>query len=196
VLATAGNLVVQGTIDKTLAIYAADTGAKLWDMNIDQAPVAGAIAYMIDGVQYIAINAGWGGSPVYNLGPFQTASAKLLVFRLDATGVALPPMPPTVALPRPPFLTATEAEVAQGRTLYADNCVRCHGVDAVGGMKDLRWMTTETRAAFLDIVLHGARAELGMASFGDVLDEPEANAIHAYLIARANEDFADAGHGQ
>ena len=196
VLATAGNLVVQGTIDKTLAIYAADTGAKLWEMNIDQAPVAGAITYMIDGVQYIAINAGWGGSPVYNLGPFQTASAKLLVFRLDATGVALPPMPPTVALPRPPFLTATEAEVAQGRTLYAENCVRCHGVDAVGGMKDLRWMTTETRAAFLDIVLHGARAELGMASFGDVLDEPQANAIHAYLIARANEDFADAGHGQ
>jgi quinohemoprotein ethanol dehydrogenase len=66
----------------------------------------------------------------------------------------------------------------------------------VGGMKDLRWMTTETRAAFLDIVLRGSRAELGMASFADVLDEPQARAIHAYLIARANEDFADAGHAQ
>jgi quinohemoprotein ethanol dehydrogenase len=196
VLATAGNLVVQGTINKTLAIYAADTGAKLWEMNIDQTPVAGAITYLIDGVQYIAINAGWGGSPVYNLGQFQTASAKLLVFRLDATGVTLPPMPPPVALPRPPFLTASEADVALGRTLYADTCVRCHGVEAVGGMKDLRWMDSDTHAAFLEIVLHGARADKGMASFGDVLDETQANAIHAYLIARANEDFADAGHGQ
>jgi quinohemoprotein ethanol dehydrogenase len=52
---------------------------------------------MIDGEQYIAINAGWGGSPVMNLnrnGPFRTATAKLLVFKLGATGVTLPPMPP------------------------------------------------------------------------------------------------------
>ena len=199
VLATAGNLLIQGTIDKTLAIYAADTGAKLWEMGIDQAPVAGPITYMIDGVQYIAINAGWGGSPVYNLnndGPFRTASAKLLVFRLDATGVTLPPMPPPVALPRPPFLTATEAEVSAGRELYAENCVRCHGVDAVGGVKDLRWMDSAAHEDFLDIVLHGKLAERGMASFGDVLDEEQARAIHAFLIARANEDFADAGHAQ
>ncbi len=36
-LSTAGNLLIQGTISKTLAIYRADTGAKLWEMNIDQA---------------------------------------------------------------------------------------------------------------------------------------------------------------
>ena len=40
-LATAGNLLIQGTIDKTLAIYRATDGYKLWEMNIDQAPVAG-----------------------------------------------------------------------------------------------------------------------------------------------------------
>jgi hypothetical protein len=44
-------------------------------------------------VQYIAVNAGWGGSPVYNLGPFQTSTAKLLVFRLGGTA-KLPPPPP------------------------------------------------------------------------------------------------------
>ena len=31
---------------------------------------------------------------------------------------------------------------------------------------------------------------------GEPISETQANAIHAYLIARANEDFADAGHGQ
>ena len=98
---------IQGTIEKTLAIYRATDGQKLWEMNLDQAPVAGAITYLMDGEQYSAINAGWGGSPVYNLnndGPFRTATAKLLVFKLGATGVTLPPMPPPSELPRPPFL--------------------------------------------------------------------------------------------
>jgi len=196
VLATAGNLVIQGTIDQTLAIYAADTGAKLWEMDIDQAPVAGAITYMVDGVQYLAINAGWGGSPVYNLGPFSTGTAKLLVFRLGANGVSLPPPPQPSELPSPPFLTATEDMVARGRDLYDTNCVRCHGVNAVGGVKDLRWMTADTRARFADIVLRGAYAERGMASFADVLSEEDANAIHAFLISRANEDYTDASTTQ
>jgi len=195
VLATAGNLLIQGTIDKTLAIYRADTGAKLWEMGIDQAPVAGPITYMIDGEQYIAINAGWGGSPVYNLGNFRTATAKLLVFKLDAKGVTLPPTPPPTALPRPPFLAATEAQVTRGRELYGETCVRCHGVDAVGGVKDLRWMTPETHAQFLDIVLGGILTHRGMASFADVLSEEDAEAIHAFLIARGNEDWQDAAAG-
>ncbi|WP_337190158.1 PQQ-dependent dehydrogenase, methanol/ethanol family [Alteraurantiacibacter aestuarii] len=195
VLATAGNLLVQGTIDKTLAIYRADTGAKLWEMDIDQAPVAGPITYMVDGVQYIAINAGWGGSPVYNLGPFQTSTAKLLVFRLGATGVTLPPPPPPTSLPRPPYLSANEAQVSHGRQLYGDTCVRCHGENAVGGVKDLRWMTQETRAQFNDIVLHGLFIDRGMAGFSDILSEEDAADIHAFLIARANEDYTDAAAG-
>jgi quinohemoprotein ethanol dehydrogenase len=193
VLATAGNLLIQGTIDKTLAIYRADNGAKLWEMNIDQAPVAGPITYMIDGEQYIAINAGWGGSPVYNLGPFQTATAKLLVFKLGATGVTLPPMPPPLALPRPPMLRASEAQISEGRSLYAEaGCQRCHGDNAIGGVKDLRFMTAESHAQFNDIVLKGTLADRGMASFADVLTPAQVEAIHAYLIARGNEDYADA----
>src|SRR5690554_1930919 len=193
VLATAGNLLIQGTIDKTLAIYRATDGVKLWEMNIDQAPVAGPITYMIDGEQYIAINAGWGGSPVYNLGPFQTATAKLLVFKLGATGVTLPPMPSPADLPRPPMLRASEAQISEGRALYAEvGCHRCHGDNATGGVKDLRFMTAESHAAFNDIVLKGTLAERGMASFADVLTPAQAEAIHAYLIARGNEDYADA----
>jgi quinohemoprotein ethanol dehydrogenase len=192
VLATAGNLLVQGTINKTLAIYRADTGQMLWEMDIDQAPVAGPITYMIDGEQYLAINAGWGGSPVYNLGPFQTSSAKLLVFKLDASGVELPPRAEAAPLPRPPFLMASEDQIALGRQLYGDTCSRCHGENAIGGVKDLRFMAPETRAQFNDIVLKGLYLERGMASFADVLDEEGATAIHQYLIARGNEDYADA----
>ncbi|MCB5425008.1 PQQ-dependent dehydrogenase, methanol/ethanol family [Altererythrobacter sp. CC-YST694] len=199
VLSTAGNLLVQGTINKTLAIYRADNGKKLWEMNIDQAPVAGPITYMIDGEQYIAINAGWGGSPVYNLnknGPFRTSTAKLLVFKLDAKGVTLPPMPPPSQIPAPPRLTASEAQVTRGRELYAQTCVRCHGEDAIGGVKDLRWMDKEAHDLFFDIVLKGIYREKGMASFADVLKQEDVDAIHSYLIARANEDYQDAAAGR
>ena len=133
------------------------------------------------------------GSPVYNLGQFRTATAKLLVFKLGATGVALPPMPPPSDLPRPPFLRASEAQVSEGRALYAQTgCNRCHGDNAVGGVKDLRFMAAETHAAFGDIVLKGTRADKGMAGFADVLTPAQAEAIHQYLIARGNEDYADA----
>ena len=195
VLTTAGNLLVQGTVNKTVAIYRATDGKKLWEMNVDQAAVAGPITYMIDGEQYIALNAGWGGSPVYNInkdGPFRTATAKLLVFKLDAKGVTLPPMPPPADIPRPPRLMAPESEVSKGRELYGATCVRCHGEDAIGGVKDLRWMSEETHNLFQDIVLKGIYNEKGMAGFADVLSEDDAKAIHSYLIARANEDYQDA----
>ena len=104
-------------------------------------------------------------------------------------------MPPPSALPRPPFLRASEAQVSEGRRLYGETCNRCHGDNAVGGVNDLRFMTAETHAAFNAIVLEGTRADQGMASFADVLSAAEVEAIHQYLIARGNEDYADAAAG-
>ena len=52
-------------------------------------------------------------------------------------------------------------------------------------------MTPATHAAFLAIVLEGARAANGMASFADVLSRGEAEAIHHYLISRARDDWED-----
>ena len=191
VLATAGNLLIQPTINKTVAIYRADTGKKLWEMNVDQAGVAGPISYMIDGVQYIALNAGWGGSPVYNLtkdGPFRTATAKLLVFRLDGTA-KLPPMKAeTEEAYLPP--DRIPGDVAQrGAALYAESCNRCHGDNAIGGVKDLRKMSKQTHDEFLDIVLKGSREHKGMPSFGGQLTEAQAKDIHGYLITRAQDDW-------
>jgi len=195
-LATGGNLVFQGTIEKTFAAYRADTGQKVWSVPIDNVPVSGAVSYMIDGQQYIAVNAGWNGAIVAALnripGGFRVSPARLLVFRLDAKGVSLPPMPPPVTLPRPPPLRATEDQVRAGAQLYGQTCSRCHGEQARGGVKDLRWMTPDTHAQFLDIVLGGARTQQGMASFKDLLSKDQAERIHDYLIARANEDWQEA----
>ena len=96
---------------------------------------------------------------------------------------------PAPELVAPPKVTGTAAQIARGEQLYAQHCALCHGVAARGGVKDLRHMEPATHAAFLDIVLHGARARNGMASFADTLSQPDAEAIHQYLIARANADW-------
>jgi quinohemoprotein ethanol dehydrogenase len=195
VLATAGNLLVQGTIHRTVAIYKATDGTKLWESPVQTAPIAGPMTYAVNGVQYIAINAGWGGSPVAGLSaenpPVRFGPARLLVYKLDAKGVELPPMAPPSALPAPPPTRGTEEQIRTGRRIYGETCSRCHGDNAVGGLKDLRWMTPETRAQFNAIVLEGTRREKGMLGFKDVLKQADVDAVNAYLVARANEDYQD-----
>jgi len=192
VLATAGNLLIQGTIDKTLAIYRADTGKKLWEMNVDQVGIAGPVTYMIDGVQYLAINVGWGGSPVYNLtknGPFRIGTAKLLVFKLGAKGVTLPPLPLAEEDPVQPMDRIPADQAKRGAALYGENCAKCHGDNVIGGVKDLRKMSAKTRAMFLDILLKGAKEDLGMPTFAGQISEAQAKDVYGYLVTRAQEDW-------
>ena len=195
VLTTAGNLLVQGTINKTLAVYRADNGQKLWELDTQSVPIAGPMTYSLDGEQYIAVNVGWGGSPVHGLTvaaqPVRFGPARLMVFKLGAKGMALPPMPPPTTVPAPPYLRASEDQVRAGQKLFAETCSRCHGENARGGLKDLRFMTPETRAEFNSIVLQGTRKDKGMAGFADLLSADDVAAINAYLVARANEDWAD-----
>jgi quinohemoprotein ethanol dehydrogenase len=92
-------------------------------------------------------------------------------------------------------LRATEATVQKGAEIFARTCAQCHGQLAVGGVKDLRQMTSETHAQFNDIVLKGTRVKKGMASFANLLSAEDADAVHAYLIARANEDWGTGASG-
>ena len=198
VLVTGSDLVFEGTTRQTLSIFDARTGKLLWETPTQSAPVAGPITYMLDGVQYIAVNAGWGGGAAQierGAGKeLPRAAARLLVYKLGGTAV-LPPMKPEEEIPEPPPLRATEAQVQKGAQLYARTCALCHGQQVLGGVKDLRRMTRETHAAFKDIVLGGLRKDKGMASFADILTSDDADAIHAYVTARANEDWGAAKGG-
>ena len=192
-LATAGNLVAQGSIDREFVIYSADKGEKLWSMPINQVALAGPISYSIDGEQYIAVNAGWGGGRAMIArgagNNFPIMSAHILVFKLGGTA-ALPRFEESTAQPpAPPPLTAGEDVIRRGAEVFSQTCQTCHGVNAIGGLVDLRFMTAETHADFLKIVLEGTRTEKGMASFADVVSPEDAEAIHHYLISRANEDW-------
>jgi quinohemoprotein ethanol dehydrogenase len=197
VLTTAGNLVIEGTTRQTFAIFRATDGKPLWEMPVQSAPVAGPITFTANGEQYIAVNAGWGGGAAQverGAGTQQhRASARLLVFKLGGN-VQLPPLPPAQPIPNPPPLRATEDVVRRGAELFGATCAQCHGQLAVGGIKDLRYMTRETHAAFNDIVLKGTRTDKGMASFANLLKPADAEAIHAYVISRANEDWGTGVH--
>ena len=192
VMVTASDLVFEGTTRQTFAAFDARTGKVLWEMPVQSAPVGGAITYMLDGVQYVAVNAGWGGGAAQIERGAGTelprASARLLVFKIGGN-LQLPPITPEEKAPEPPPVRASEAEIARGAVLYAQTCQVCHGQQAMGGVKDLRKMTRETHAKFNDIVLGGIYKDKGMASFADLLKPDEVEAIHGYLISRAYEDW-------
>ncbi len=192
VFVTASDLVFEGTTKQTFAAFDARTGKELWEFPTQSAPVAGGITYSVDGEQYVAINAGWGGGAAQverGAGiELPRAPARLLVFKLGGTK-QLPPLAKAEPIPQPPPLRASEADIQAGAQLFADTCSGCHGREAVGGVKDLRHMTAETHAKFKDIVLGGLYTQKGMASFKDLLSDKQAGQIHDYLIARANEDW-------
>jgi quinohemoprotein ethanol dehydrogenase len=196
VLVTAGNLVFQGTIDTNFAAYSADKGRKLWEVPVQNVPVSAAISYVVDGEQYVAVNAGWGGGLAHVERAKYTAlhlgKPRLLVFKLGGKARLPDPPPASMIVPElmpPPALTASAAVVAQGEALYGEHCALCHGPAARGGVKDLRHMEPATHSAFINIVIGGTRAANGMASFGDILTNAQAETIHHYLISRANADW-------
>lgn len=188
VLATAGNLLVQGAADGRLVIYRADDGEPLWEMAIHTGAVAGPISYAVDGEQFIAVAAGWAGAiPI--LGgestPTHNAPTRILAFKLG--GTAALPVPGERGPAALPDIAAGEDTLAKGAVLYDRICRTCHGFDVIsGGMfPDLRFMSAEAHDAFDEIVLGGSRAEQGMASFADLLSREESHAIHAYIVNEA-----------
>ncbi|HXC60841.1 MAG TPA: PQQ-dependent dehydrogenase, methanol/ethanol family [Steroidobacteraceae bacterium] len=193
-LTTAGNLLVQGTMRRTLAIYRADNGEKLWEAPTVSVPVAGPITYSVNGTQYIAVNAGWNNAIVHGLNagpePFSVGPAKLVVYKLGAKGVTLPPAPAPEAVSPPPGAPQAAEKVAAGEKVFAQFCSTCHGQSAIGaGAKDLRFIKPQSHTDFNDIVLGGKFKEKGMAPFNGVLTQDQVDAVHAYIISRGQEDW-------
>jgi alcohol dehydrogenase (cytochrome c) len=61
VLATAGDLVfVGGTNDRMFRAFDAKSGKLLWQQKLNSGVVGAPVSYEVDGVQYIAVQSGWG----------------------------------------------------------------------------------------------------------------------------------------
>ena len=61
ILATAGNLLFVGALDRSFAAYDQSNGKKLWHRILTDVPSAAPITYTVDGKQYIAVVVGYGG---------------------------------------------------------------------------------------------------------------------------------------
>jgi PQQ-dependent dehydrogenase (methanol/ethanol family) len=194
-LATAGGLVFQGTGGGALAARDARTGEELWSTDVQTGVLAAPVSYEVDGVQYVAIAVGSGGSwgmigtRANMKGVVRANRSRLLVYALDGTA-ALPPVPPDAAVAlNPPPAAAPQEVVDRGATLYAASCQRCHGANAanLGILPDLRYSAAIADAGVWSaIVLEGLKQSTGMVSFAETLDADGAEAIRAYVIAQAN----------
>ncbi len=192
VLATAGGLVLQGDANGNLNAYSAETGERLASVAVGSSMLAAPITYRVNGTQYIAIVAGYGGGGVITGVPLDPASAayrygndgRIIVLKIGGPPPPLPPLVADAPWPVPPPRPADTAQIDAGEVLYNRFCSRCH-VFGRGILPDLRRMQPGTHAAFNAIVLGGAYAPKGMARFDDVLTPADAAAVHAYLIDQA-----------
>jgi mono/diheme cytochrome c family protein len=188
-LATAGNLVFQGSATGEFAAYSADSGKKLWGFDTQTGVVAPAMTYEIDGEQYVALMAGYGGGFAVSAGagvdPRSEGPRRLLVFKLGAKN-KLPARPVSTKTPLTlPATPGTPQQIATGNAVFAANCGVCHGASGVSNFSipDLRYSPTITDAAiFKSIVIDGDRKEQGMVSFASLVSVDEAESVRQYLL--------------
>ncbi len=200
-LTTGGNLLFQGTGDGRFVAYAADTGKVLWAVPTMIGIIAPPITYQVDGEQYVAVMAGYGGAGGVTGGdPRTMASGKymndgyVLAFKLGGKAAMPRVAEKNASIPEQPVIEATAAQVENGKYKYMSTCMVCHGALVVSGgvVPDLRMLPPEKHAIFKDIVYDGVIHGAGMPMMGDLVTEQDVQDIHAYIITRANQDRAPA----
>jgi quinohemoprotein ethanol dehydrogenase len=199
-LATAGNLVFQGTAGGEFRAYTADTGKQLWTFGTQTGVLAAPMTYSVKGEQYVAIVVGWGG--VFDVAPPGYLARKsgsvrnvsrILVFKLGAKG-ALPALTPQAeAVLDPPPLTGKPEQIADGQSHYQNSCSFCHGDSGIAGNAnpDLRHSAALSNPKlWQDIVHDGILANNGMVAWNKNFNRDQIENIRHYIIKRANEDKA------
>jgi len=194
-LATASNLVFQGTAEGDLVAYAAETGKELWRQFMGSGIAAPPITYRINERQYVALLVGWGSAAsisglrsVEALGwSYGTHPRRLVVFSLDGRQEMPPSPPPAPAQPiEAPFFEVQESLAKTGGDVFAP-CSYCHGAAAIGGglAPDLRASPIVLSAeSFADVVRNGALLENGMPAYSNMSDET-LEALRHYLRQQA-----------
>jgi alcohol dehydrogenase (cytochrome c)/quinohemoprotein ethanol dehydrogenase len=199
-LATAGNLVFEGTAAGRFEAYRADTGEKVWSFDAQTGVMAGPVTYTVNGEQYVAVLAGWGGVFPLVAGEVSFKSgrvrnvSRMLAFKLNGKA-SLPPLPPyEEPVLNPPASTASAAGIHHGEAIYQRFCSSCHGDVAVSGgvLPDLRYSSMLADPRWFEIVRGGAYQSMGMVAFGKEVSQQDAADVRDYVIFRANQSVSEA----
>ncbi|WP_375203358.1 PQQ-dependent dehydrogenase, methanol/ethanol family [Hyphococcus sp.] len=192
VMSTVAGLVFAGDGGGHFNVYDAATGEILKSIDTGTTIMAAPMTYMIDGVQYVAVMAGWGGGgwpyvPRYGAAYERRNDGRILVFKLDGAETSKPPiLPPLEPAPSAPdglFADVSDDLIAKGRDHFYGNCAICHSNQHRSISPDLRRMSPSTHEIFDDIVLEGLLVDNGMPAWGDLLSPEDVEAIHAFLTA-------------
>lgn len=192
VLSTAGNLVFQGDTKGNFRAFAADSGKVLWTKNLGMPIMAAPTTFAVDGVQYVAVAAGYGGAyaltSAFNDDPSPQQNGRLYVFKIGGAA----PVPEIAKLafgpPNPATDKFTPQQIALGKERFAVDCWMCHGPGGVssGVAPDLRRSGAVGDAEmWKQIVIGGALKDRGMISFAKYMTAADAEAIRAYISDRA-----------
>jgi len=194
VLATAGNLVFQGTGMGEFYAYDAQTGDAVWSVSTGTAISAAPVSYQVNDTQNILIPAGLSGVmqnfyPKIHTTDDVQGPTRLLAFSLEGKAT----MPEVAVVERNvselPNDSTEQQTLQLGHDLYQDQCLGCHGKDAVarygGTVPDLRYASRDAFQTWHAIVIGGSRKTKGMPDFE--LTVEEADAIRSYVIAEARK---------
>ncbi|MBV1688323.1 PQQ-dependent dehydrogenase, methanol/ethanol family [Novosphingobium sp. G106] len=197
VLATAGDVVFQGTIDGTFKAYSARDGEQLWSFDTRAPMIAPPITYEAGGKQYVTVLTGLGMAYPKNLGALggpgierwgldpRTQARRVLTFVIGGKGT-LPPRPVAPPPPEDKTFKVEQARFLPGATAFNVHCGDCHGSMAVGSTQapDLRRSPIpQDRASFVQIV-RGGIEPAGMPKFPE-LDDGKLDDIRYYIRAQA-----------
>ncbi len=153
--------------------------------------MAAPITYVIEGEQYVAVMAGFGGALLdyfiqENAAATYENYGRILAFKLNGSEVPLPPKRVLPDISEPPVRSLSDESVTKGGNLYGEFCAVCHG--GIGGERislypSLIRMASNTHEQFNQIILEGLYEFNGMANWSDILTEEDAEAIHDYLVS-------------
>ena len=170
-----------------------------WSFAAQTGVMAGPVTYSVNGEQYVAVLAGWGGvfplatgEVSFKSGRVQNIS-RMLVFKLGATA-SLPTLEPSEKPLLPPLPNrASAVTIRKGEQLYQRYCAQCHGDVAVSGgvLPDLRYSGTLESDAWFSDVLKGILQSEGMVSFAKELSRQDAADIRSYVIFRRNQSVEE-----
>jgi quinohemoprotein ethanol dehydrogenase len=190
-------LVFQGTRTGYLNVHDARTGEKLKSIFTGVGIMAAPTTYRVEGEQYVAVMAGYGGAETSGYLPDAVAfqyenRGRILTFKLGGGETPLPPKKEKIETPAPPEIVVKAELLGKGAALYDFYCFICHGGFGdrhFSQHPDLSKLTEAKHLMFSDIVLKGALSANGMASFSNSLSEQDVEAIHQFVLSRQREAF-------
>lgn len=198
VLTTAGGLVFQGTGDGYFRAYDARTGEPVWSTEVRTGIIAPPVSYELDGEQYVAVTAGYGGGGVATTYDPRAVhheygnDGRVITYKLN-TGRDTPrPQEKCGPLPEPPTIEADAETLLAGAKTYNRYCGVCHGFSVVGPYSsppDLRYSDAAVYELYEEILLEGLLTENGMVSFAEVLDKDDVQNLRAYVVSEARKGF-------